>query len=206
MECIVKRLEKCIAYKAAKRWRVLSVALATGVILCVLFSDLNVPAQGTKEDRNAGSTDLQGATVADFPDGEYSIEVSLTGGSGKAFVSSPTWVDIIDGRAYARLLWSSPYYDYMIVDGKKYPNETKDGGNSVFTIPITAFDSAIPIVADTTAMGHPIEIGYELVFYRGSIGDKGMVPQEAARKVLLMAAVIIVAGAVLNFFVRKHRG
>ena len=46
------------------------------------------------------------------PDGDYAIEVTLAGGSGRASVSSPTRMIVREGRAYARLLWSSAYYAY----------------------------------------------------------------------------------------------
>ena len=139
------------------------------------------------------------------PDGEYAIEVNLAGGSGRASVSSPTLLIVRDGRAYARLLWSSPYYDYMIVGDMVYENETVDGGNSTFEIPITALDEPMPVIADTTAMGDPIEINYALTFYEESIGDRGQIPQEAAKKVLMISLAIIVLGAVLNYFVKKKR-
>ena len=138
-------------------------------------------------------------------DGEYSIEVNMTGGSGRASISSPTLFLVRDGRAYAKLIWSSTYYDYMIVGGKKYLNETKDGGNSTFTIPVAKMDRLIPVLADTTAMGDPVEIEYSLTFYQSTIGDKGLIPQEAAKKVLIFALIIIVAGGILNYFVKKNR-
>ena len=53
----------------------------------------------------------------DLTNGEYSIQVDLEGGSGKASVSSPTLMLVKDGRMYAELQWSSSNYDYMIVDG-----------------------------------------------------------------------------------------
>ena len=138
-------------------------------------------------------------------DGEYSIQVHMTGGSGRASVTSPTWFIVKDGKAYARLMWSSTYYDYMIVGGKKYMNESSDGGNSTFTIPITAMDEAMPVVADTTAMGHPVEIEYKLTFYEDTIGDKSQIPQEAAINVLIIALIIILVGAVLNYIVKRKR-
>lgn len=138
-------------------------------------------------------------------DGEYSIEVNMTGGSGRASISSPTLLIVRDGKAYARLLWSSAYYDYMIIDGEYYYNQTTDGGNSTFEIPITVMDDALPIIADTTAMGDPVEIEYTLTFYSESIGSKSQVPQEAAKGVLVIAAVIIVAGGILNHFMKKKR-
>ena len=138
-------------------------------------------------------------------DGEYSIEADMTGGSGRASISSPTLLTVRDGKGYARLLWSSAYYDYMIVEGETYWNLTTDGGNSVFEIPITVMDKPMTVIADTTAMGDPVEIEYVLTFYSDSIGDRSLIPQEAAKKVLVIAAVIIVAGGILNHFVKKRR-
>jgi hypothetical protein len=138
-------------------------------------------------------------------DGEYSIEVNMTGGSGRASISSPTLMTVRDGKAYATLIWSSTYYDYMILEEEYYFNLTEDGGPSRFEIPITAMDTPIPVTADTTAMGDPVEIHYELTFYEESIGEKGQIPQEAAKKVLMIAAAIIVFGGIANYFVKKKR-
>lgn len=139
------------------------------------------------------------------PDGEYSIEVNMTGGSGRASISSPTLFIVKDGHAYARLIWSSANYDYMIVGGEKYLNETTDGGNSTFTIPVSKMDRVIPVLADTTAMGDPIEIEYSVTFYENTIGGKGLIPQEAAKKVLIFALIIIVAGGILNHLIKKRK-
>lgn len=138
-------------------------------------------------------------------DGEYSIEVTMTGGSGRASVSSPTWLTIKGGKAYAKLVWSSSHYDYVIVGGKKFTNETTDGGNSTFTIPITSLNKPMPIIADTTAMGNPVEINYDLTFYKDSIAGKNMVPQEAAKNVLIVALIIIILGGIINHFIKKRR-
>ena len=89
------------------------------------------PAASEEEAEESSARTATGAQPVplDLTDGEYSIEVNMTGGSGRASVSSPTWLVVKDGRAWARLLWSSSYYDYMIVDGVTYPNETDDGSN-----------------------------------------------------------------------------
>ncbi len=131
--------------------------------------------------------------------------MSLAGGSGRASVTTPTWMNVQEGRAYARLLWSSPYYDYMILDGKKYLNETTDGGSSSFTIPITAMDAPVEIIADTTAMGDPVEINYTLTFYEDTVGSKSRVPQEGALRVLAGAAVFIIVGGIANHLIKKRR-
>lgn len=138
-------------------------------------------------------------------DGEYAIEVSLTGGSGKASVNSPTYLIVQDGKAYARIQWSSSNYDYMIVGGEKYLNENEDGGYSIFTIPVAVMDEEMPVIADTTAMGDPHEVEYSLTFYEESIGSKNRMPQEAAKRVVAVALAIIVGGGILNHEMKKKK-
>ncbi|MBQ9465024.1 MAG: hypothetical protein IJU67_07080, partial [Lachnospiraceae bacterium] len=138
-------------------------------------------------------------------DGVYSIDVDMTGGSGRASVTSPTWLIVEDGKGYAKLLWSSSYYDYMVVGGETFYNQTTDGSNSTFVIPITAMDEPMRVIADTTAMGDPLEIEYELTFYADSIGGRGRVPQEASKTVILVALVIIIGGGIVNYFVKKKK-
>lgn len=138
-------------------------------------------------------------------DGEYSIQVDLEGGSGKAMVTSPTILTVKDGQAYAQIQWSSSNYDYMIVDGEQYFPTNEEGMNSVFEIPVQIMDEGMPVIADTLAMGTPHEINYTLTFYSDSIGSKSQLPQEAAKRVVAVAMVIIVGGGILNYFVKKKR-
>lgn len=101
-------------------------------------------------------------------DGDYTIEVQLEGGSGKATVESPTALKVEDGKAYAAIIWSSSNYDYMVVDEEKYePINTE--GNSTFEIPVAGFDRKLSVAADTTAMSTPHEIAYTLYFDSDSI-------------------------------------
>ncbi len=138
-------------------------------------------------------------------DGEYSVEVAMTGGSGRANVSSPTYLVVRDGKAYARLIWSSAYYDWMLLGNRTFTNETTDGGLSSFEIPIPMLDQPFPVIADTTAMGESVAIRYELTFYSDSVGPKSRVPQEAAKRVLALAAVIIVGGGALHLIIQKKK-
>lgn len=101
-------------------------------------------------------------------DGEYNIEVSLEGGSGRASVQSPAKLTVNNGEAVAEIVWSSSNYDYMIVDGEKYYPVNSEG-NAVFEIPVTGFDYKMPVSADTTAMSTPHEIEYTLYFDSGTI-------------------------------------
>lgn len=139
-------------------------------------------------------------------DGEYCVSVDMTGGSGKAGITSPTLLTVENGVPMALIQWSSPNYDYMIVDGEYYYNQSEEGMNSVFEIPIICWDEKMDVIADTTAMGHPIEIQYQMIFYLDSVGNKSELPQEAAKRVLCTAFVIIVIGGILNCFVKKKTG
>ena len=96
-------------------------------------------------------------------DGEYNVNVVLEGGSGRATVDNPAALTVADGKMTATIVWSSPNYDYMIVDGEKYlPTNTE--GNSTFVIPVAALGTPLSVTADTVAMSTPHEIEYTLTF------------------------------------------
>lgn len=97
-------------------------------------------------------------------DGSYTIELTMEGGSGRASIQSPTQITVADGAATAILEWSSPYYDYMLVNGEKYlPVNTE--GNSVFEVPVEALDVPLTMIGDTVAMSTPHEVEYTVTFH-----------------------------------------
>ena len=110
------------------------------------------------------NVEAQAAEAVETPaDGSYTCEVTLEGGSGRATVDSPAVLTVADGKMTATIAWSSPNYDYMIVDGEKYlPTNTE--GNSTFEIPVSALGVPLSVVADTVAMSTPHEIEYTLTF------------------------------------------
>lgn len=110
------------------------------------------------------NVEAQAAEAVETPaDGSYTCEVTLEGGSGRATVDSPAALTVADGKMTAAIVWSSPNYDYMIVDGEKYlPTNTE--GNSTFEIPVSALGVPLSVVADTVAMSTPHEIEYTLTF------------------------------------------
>ena len=104
----------------------------------------------------------------DIADGNYEIELDFEGGSGKASVSSPTNISVEQGKITATITWSSPNYDYMLVNEEKYlPINTE--GNSVFEIPVEKLDEPIKVIGDTVAMSKPHEIEYTLTFHSDSM-------------------------------------
>ena len=125
--------------------------------------------KGTWYDHTVSVADAQPAAdetaaPAETPaDGSYTCAVTLEGGSGRATVESPAALTVADGAMTATIVWSSPNYDYMLIDGEKYlPTNTE--GNSTFEIPVAALDTALAVTADTVAMSTPHEIDYTLTF------------------------------------------
>ena len=108
--------------------------------------------------------EAQAENILQLEDGIYTVELAFEGGSGKAKVLSPATVTVSGENVTATIQWSSPNYDYMIVDGEKYlPVNTE--GDSVFEIPILFFDKPMDVIGDTVAMSKPHEIEYALTFY-----------------------------------------
>lgn len=96
--------------------------------------------------------------------GTYTVELTMEGGSGRASIQSPAQLAIADGAATATLEWSSPNYDYMLVNGEKYlPVNTE--GNSVFEVPVEALDAPLTMIGDTVAMSTPHEVEYTVTFH-----------------------------------------
>lgn len=123
---------------------------------------------GGDSDKSSSEATVNGlqsfSELSEIPDGSYWIRVSMTGGSGRASIGSPTGFYVKDGQATADIHWSSASYDYMKLDGVRYEAFTDADGHSAMTIPVSALDTAIPVLADTTAMSKPYEIEYELSF------------------------------------------
>lgn len=147
-----------------KKW------IAGGLLVLGLLGMCGCSSQAFVSEQQMETVLTKEETGWEFQDGTYQMEVELLGGSGRASVTSPAKVEIKDGKAVATLEWSSPNYDYMVVDGEKYlPVNTE--GNSVFQIPVEAFDQDIAVIADTVAMSTPHEIEYTLNFHAGENGQ-----------------------------------
>lgn len=102
----------------------------------------------------------------------YTISVTLEGGTGRATVESPAKLRCDEtGKCWATIVWSSPNFDYMKVDGEKYELISEPGANSTFEIPVSAFNEPLAVIADTVAMSEPHEVEYTLTFDSASMQD-----------------------------------
>lgn len=102
-------------------------------------------------------------------DGNYTANVALSGGTGRASIQSPAKLRCANGQFYATLQWSSPNFDYMKVNGTRYDLISAPGANSAFEIPVAAFDTPLPVIADTIAMSEPHEVEYAITFDSASL-------------------------------------
>lgn len=113
------------------------------------------------------------ATAAPAPqgpeDGNYTANVALSGGTGRASIQSPAKLRCTNGQFYATLQWSSPNFDYMKVNGTRYDLISAPGADSAFEIPVAAFDTPLPVIADTIAMSEPHEVEYAITFDSASL-------------------------------------
>lgn len=115
--------------------------------ICILFVSLVLASCAKQKDK--------------LLDGSYNVKLFLEGGSGRASVEEDTELTVENGIGLLRVIWSSPYYDYMLVDGEKYLPVNEEG-NSQFLIKVPKIGEPFTVVADTVAMSKPHEITYEL--------------------------------------------
>jgi hypothetical protein len=134
-------------------------------------------------------------------DGQYTVDVTLAGGSGRASIASPAEMTVANGQATAIIVWSSPYYEYMRIDGIAYYPVNTDG-NSTFEIPVT-LDEDMAVTAQTVAMSEPHEIDYTLRFDSATLkplgGNFPLVP------IIAGAAAVILIVVLAGVFIHKRR-
>lgn len=128
----------------------------------LVFMSTSLPADAFKELKVTTAKELG------LDDGTYLAEGTLSGGSGRTTIESPVKIAVENGKLTAEVIFSSPNYDYMLVDDEKYEMVNTEG-NSTFLIPIPGFDYNIPVVADTIAMSTPHEIEYTINFDSATI-------------------------------------
>ena len=82
-------------------------------------------------------------------------------------MESPAAIVINGETITATIVWSSPYYEYMLIDGVQYdPIQTE--GNSTFEIPVI-LDTDMAVSASTVAMSEPHLVDYTLHFDSSTI-------------------------------------
>lgn len=140
------------------------------------------------------------AVETDLEDGEYEVPATLEGGSGKASVASPATLIVKDGKAFARIQWSSSHYDYMLVDGIKILPEEKASpeDNSVFVIPVTSLSGPMKVIGDTTAMSTPHEVEYTLDFELPGEGS-------GHSTIWIVLGAVVVLGALLVWLIKRKK-
>lgn len=133
-------------------------------------------------------------------DGNYTIEVTLKGGSGRTTIDSPTSLEVENGIMTAEIVWSSSNYNYMEIDGEKYyPISGKE--TSVFLVEIPALDTEIPMSAETLAMSKPHTIEYTLEFDSSTIKESGTFTISTA----MICGAVLLAGVMAGIIAKGKK-
>ena len=161
-----------------KKYR--DIAIVTALCMAGAMQITGFAAESAQTEVTTEQQEKEAVTAQQLglSDGSYTAEGSLEGGSGRASITSPVSLTIKEGKITASIEFSSPYYDYMIVDGEKYEPVNTDG-NSTFEIPVAGFDTAIPVTADTVAMSEPHEIEYTITLDAATVKEAGEVDAES---------------------------
>jgi len=154
---MIKLMNMVKAMNATKAIQgVLAVLTACALAFCVGCSPTGVG--GASKGSSSASSSAPSAN------GTRLVDVTLSGGTGKASIESPAQVNVTaDGTMTLTVVWSSSNYDKMVVDGVEYLPVNKSG-NSTFEIPVASLDADLPVQAETTAMNTPHMIDYVISF------------------------------------------
>lgn len=149
----------------------------TGVIVCLLCLVLVL-------------LPVLAAAESGLADGVYYVDATLLGGSGKASVQSPAEITVIGGEITAKVVMSSPHYDYMEVGGVRYLPVNEEG-NATFLIPV-ALDEDISVSAETLAMSQPHVIDYTLRFDGATVRSVSDPAQPSVGMWIAVVAVLVI--------------
>ncbi|MBO4298202.1 MAG: ABC transporter substrate-binding protein [Clostridia bacterium] len=109
---------------------------------------------------------------AALPDGAYEPDdFTFSGGSGRVVITCPQVV-VENGDAVASIVFSSPNYTVLTLDGVVYEAANTDDV-SVFELP-APLNRSFEIAAVTTAMSKPHEIAYTLCIRLDAAGEGGL--------------------------------
>ena len=152
-----------------------TVKYADGTTDAVMAFDLPVPAIGEEFDCAILGTkgkwyDHKVSVSQPVKMAEKTVEVILSGGSGRASIQSPAkLIRDLNGTYWATVVWSSKNYAFMEVAGVRYdPVQTE--GNATFVIPVV-MDEDMPVSAQTVAMSTPHLVNYTLRFDSTTMKD-----------------------------------
>ena len=138
------------------------ISCVTLVVCLVCMTSMLCACSQSGQD---ATSQIQNGVLAD---GNYKIDVTLSGGSGKASVESPASLSVQNGEMVTVIVWSSSNYDLMKVGVEELSPITTEGG-STFKVPINTLDEPTQVQAQTSAMSTPHLIDYTLTFDKSSL-------------------------------------
>ena len=111
-----------------------------------------------------------------LPEGEYAPDgFTFSGGTGKVTISCPK-LSVAQGAVTATLVFSSPNYPKLTVDGVEY-TAAHEEKNSVFEIPARVNED-MTVVGTTTAMSTPHDVEYVIHIWVGETPSENLPAEE----------------------------
>ena len=113
-----------------------------------------------------------------IPDGTYKPDdFTVTGGTGKVKITCSK-VTIREGKAYASIVFASPYYTQLKASGKVYDGQINQSkGISSYEIPIS-LNTENTVIGTTTAMTEAHDITYTLLVTLSSDSEQIVNPDD----------------------------
>ena len=137
----------------------------------IVDSTAIMPSVEVKYSMTFDSSSIQGPADAEpaLADGTYQPDsFTFSGGTGKVTISCPQ-VTVSGGQATATVVFSSPNYTRVVLNGVEYPAAHEED-NSVFEIP-APLNKAFTLTGTTTAMSKPHDVEYTLYIGLGAASD-----------------------------------
>ena len=135
----------------------------------------------------------------DLRNATYTVEAVMTGENGVGAIQTPTSVFVKDKKATVVLIWDTPDYNYIVVDGETIQAKSREGG-SIFWIPVTAWDEEMPLVVGCDT-GNIVERSCNLVLNTSSMKKQG---NNTPLYILIVINIILAFLNALNM-VRKKK-
>ena len=124
--------------------------------------DTNPDSESQHEADSSGSTSGVDSSTT-LPDGVYTPDkFSFSGGTGKVNITCPK-ITVIDGQAYATIVFDSGSYNYVKANGNIYYGD-QTATTSTFVIPVE-LNTNNRILGNTTKMSQAHEIEYYIFPY-----------------------------------------
>lgn len=161
----------------------------------IILVAASLPASALSAD--AQKAVRESGPIKDLKDGAYTITADVSGGNDE--LTSPAPLTVKDGEATVKLEFGSADYRTITMAGQAYEADTTTG-KSVFELPATVFDTAVPVTIASTQKNFATTIS----LHSGQIESAGGQGLPIAGIVVVCIATAIALAVII--IMRKRTG